>query len=151
MIITLVIDTFNVNNNGTTVSAMRFADSLISRGHTVRVVACGDPADATGQGWERPEMFWVPELVVPIASRLAHRQDTVFAKPDREVLIAAIKGADVVHIYQPWPLGRAAERIARRSRGSSCTSNGSLPISGAFPGMRGPACGSRGSSTRTTP
>ena len=59
-------------------------------------------------------MFSVPELVVPIASRLAHRQNTVFAKPVRDVLIAAIKGADVVHIYQPWPLGRAAERIARQ-------------------------------------
>ena len=114
MIITLVIDTFNVNNNGTTVSAMRFAATLMSRGHTVRVVACGEPGDATGQGRDGPEMFWVPELVVPIASRLAHRQNTVFAKPVREVLIAAIEGADVVHIYQPWPLGRAAERIARQ-------------------------------------
>jgi 1,2-diacylglycerol 3-alpha-glucosyltransferase len=114
MIITLVIDTFNVNNNGTTISAMRFAATLMSRGHTVRVVACGEPVDATGHGPEGPEMFCVPELVVPIASRLAHRQNTVFAKPVREVLIAAIKGADVVHIYQPWPLGRAAERIARR-------------------------------------
>ncbi|HEX2356242.1 MAG TPA: glycosyltransferase [Micromonosporaceae bacterium] len=114
MIITLVIDTFNVENNGTTVSAMRFAATLLSRGHRVRVVACGEPGDATGQRWQGPEMFWVPELMLPIASRLAHRQNTVFAKPVREVLIAAIKGADVVHIYQPWPLGRAAERIARQ-------------------------------------
>ncbi len=113
MIITLVVDTFNVHNNGTTVSAMRFAAALISRGHTVRVVACGEPRDVMWPG-RGPEMFWVPELVVPIASRLAHRQNTVFAKPDREVLIAAIKGADVVHIYQPWPLGRVAERIARQ-------------------------------------
>src|SRR4051794_28984493 len=103
MIITLVIDTFNVNNNGTTISAMRFAASLMSRGHTVRVVACGEPGDArqgTGRGSEGPELFCVPELVVPIASRLAHRQNTLFAKPVRDVLIAAIKGADVVHIYQ---------------------------------------------------
>jgi 1,2-diacylglycerol 3-alpha-glucosyltransferase len=114
MIITLVNDTFNVNNNGTTISAMRFAATLISRGHTVRVVASGEPGDSTGQGPEGPEMFCLPELVVPIASRLAHRQNTVFAKPVRDVLIAAIKGADVVHIYQPWPLGRAAERIARQ-------------------------------------
>src|SRR5690242_8224575 len=113
MIITLVIDTYNVGNNGTTVSAMRFADTLISRGHTVRVVACGE---AGRQDPDGPEMYWVPELVVPIASRLAHRQSTVFAKPVREVLVAAITGADVVHIYQPWPLGRAAERIARRLR-----------------------------------
>ncbi len=114
MIITLVSDTFNVHNNGTTVSAMRFAATLISRGHTVRVVACGEPGDPAGPECHGAEMFWVPEFVVPIGSRLAHRQDTVFGKPDREVLIAAIKGADVVHIYQPWWLGRAAERIARK-------------------------------------
>ncbi|WP_432987414.1 glycosyltransferase [Dactylosporangium sp. CA-233914] len=114
MIITLIIDTFNVGNNGTTISAMRFADSLVSRGHAVRVVACGGPGDATGSGHEGPEMYWVPELVVPIASRFAHRQNTVFAKPVRSVLTEAITGADVVHIYQPWALGRAAERIARR-------------------------------------
>ncbi len=109
MIITLVNDTFNVNNNGTTTSAMRFAAGLLARGHTVRVVACGEPGGRPG-----PELFRVPELVVPIASRLAHRQNTLFAKPVREVLTAAIRGADVVHIYQPWPLGRAAERIARQ-------------------------------------
>jgi len=113
MIITLVTDTFDVGNNGITVSAMRFAANLISRGHTVRVVACGEPGDATGPRRDGPEMFWVPELVVPIATRLAHRQDTAFGKPDRETLVAAIEDADVVHIYQPWPLGRAAERIAR--------------------------------------
>ena len=111
MIITLVIDTFNVNNNGTTMSAMRFAAALLARGHTVRVVACGEPGAEVSGG---PEMFYVPELVVPIASRFAHRQHTLFAKPVHEVLVAAIEGADVVHIYQPWALGRAAERIARR-------------------------------------
>ena len=114
MIITLIIDTFNVHNNGTTASAMRFATTLVSRGHTVRVVACGEPDDAIRQVWQGPEVFCVPELVLPIATRLAHRQKTMFAKPDREVLKAAIKGADVVHIYQPWPLGWAAERVARQ-------------------------------------
>lgn len=112
MIITLVIDTFNVGNNGTTVSAMRFAETLMARGHTVRVIACGAPGGST-ERQPGPQMFWVPELVVPIASRLAYRQNTLFAKPVREVLVAAIEGADVVHIYQPWALGRAAERIAR--------------------------------------
>ncbi|MFC3740451.1 glycosyltransferase [Paractinoplanes deccanensis] len=110
MIITLVADTFDVNNNGTTISANRFADALLARGHTVRVVACGE---RTGRE-PRPEMYWVPELRVPVASRLAHRQSTLFAKPVGEVLTAAIAGADVVHIYQPWALGRAAERVARR-------------------------------------
>jgi len=114
MIITLVIDTFNVGNNGTTVSATRFATTLISRGHTVRVVACGEPRHASTDGVKGADMFWVPELVIPVASRLAHRQNAVFARPAREVLTAAITGADVVHIYQPWLLGHAAERVARR-------------------------------------
>jgi len=115
MIITLVTDTFDVGNNGITVSAMRFAENLISRGHTVRVVACGGPehGKASGPRPDGPEMYWVPELVLPIATRLARRQHTAFGKPDRETLIAAMKDADVVHIYQPWPLGIAAERIAR--------------------------------------
>jgi 1,2-diacylglycerol 3-alpha-glucosyltransferase len=112
MIITLVTDTFGAGNNGITVSAKRFAANLISRGHTVRVVACGRPENA-GPERDGPEMFWVPELVVPIATHLARRQHTAFGQPDRETLIAAIKDADVVHIYQPWPLGRGAERIAR--------------------------------------
>ncbi|WP_433363422.1 glycosyltransferase [Actinoplanes sp. CA-142083] len=111
MIVTLVTDTFNVNNNGTTMSATRFAAALMARGHTVRVVACGEPGEQLSKG---PEMFWVPELVVPLATRLAHHQGTLFAKPVRDVLTAAIDGADVVHIYQPWALGHAAERIARR-------------------------------------
>jgi glycosyltransferase involved in cell wall biosynthesis len=114
MIITLVVDTFGVGNNGTTVSATRFATRLLARGHTVRVIACGGPRDATPGGVTGPDMYWVPELVIPVASRLAHRQNTVFARPARAVLTAAIQGADVVHIYQPWPLGQAAERIARQ-------------------------------------
>jgi 1-acyl-sn-glycerol-3-phosphate acyltransferase len=114
MIITLVTDTFNVNNNGTTISAMRFAATLMSRGHTVRVVTCGDPGDTDNTMATGPGMFYVPELVLPVATRLAHRQNTLFARPVKDVLVAAITGADIVHIYQPWPLGRAAERIARR-------------------------------------
>ncbi|WP_433217218.1 glycosyltransferase [Dactylosporangium sp. CS-047395] len=111
MVITLVIDTFNVGNNGTTISATRFAAALMKRGHTVRVVACGKPGAENPEG---PQMYWVPELVVPIASTFAHRQNTLFAKPVRGTLVEAITGADVVHIYQPWPLGRAAQKIAER-------------------------------------
>lgn len=43
MIITIINDTFGINNNGTTISAMRFSKALVERGHTVRIVTCGDP------------------------------------------------------------------------------------------------------------
>ncbi len=112
MVITLVNDTFNMNNNGTTISAMRFAKALIKRGHTVRVVTCGDPEKSGLEPDSGLEMYYVPELMLPVASRLAHRQHTLFAKPVRAVLEKAITGAEVVHIYQPWPLGSAAQRIA---------------------------------------
>jgi glycosyltransferase involved in cell wall biosynthesis len=114
VIITLIIDTFAIGNNGTTTSARQLTEALIARGHTVRVVAYGAPGESVVQDPDGPIMFTVPELVLPIASRLAHRQNTLFAKPVRDVLTAAIRGADAVHIYEPFPLGRAAERIARR-------------------------------------
>ncbi len=114
MIITLVNDTFNVNNNGTTISAMRFAKALKDHGHTIRIVTCGEPENSGADLENGMEMYYVPELILPVASRLAHQQSTLFAKPVRSVLEEAITGADVVHIYQPWPLGKAAQRIARR-------------------------------------
>ncbi|MGI6537318.1 MAG: glycosyltransferase [Caldicoprobacterales bacterium] len=114
MIITIVNDTFGINNNGTTISAMRFAKSLAERGHTVRIVACGHP-DKSGIDSEHGyELFYVPELIIPIISKIAHRQNTLFAKPDKAVLKKAIEGADIVHIYQPWPLGSRAEKTARK-------------------------------------
>ncbi|NLN40827.1 MAG: glycosyltransferase [Clostridiales bacterium] len=114
MIITIVNDTFGINNNGTTISAMRFSKALVERGHRVRIVACGDPDNSGIDPEHGYELFYVPELVVPIASKLAHKQNTLFAKPDKSVLEKAIKGVDIVHIYQPWPLGFQAEKIARK-------------------------------------
>ncbi len=115
MILTLVNDTLQTfATTGTTISAMRWAGALLRRGHTVRVVACGDPEKSGPDPDTGLEMFYVPELVVPVASRLAHLQNTLFAKPVRAVLRKAIAGSDVVHIYQPWPLGGAARRTARR-------------------------------------
>lgn len=114
MIITLVNDTFNVNNNGTTISSMRFAEALAQHGHKIRIVTCGDPSKSGKDLDTGFEMFYLPELKVPVATRLAHKQSTLFAKPVRTVLEKAISGADVVHIYQPWALGNAAQKIARR-------------------------------------
>lgn len=114
MIITLVIDTFNINNNGTTISAMRFAEALAARGHKIRVVTCGNQEESGTDPDTGHEMYYVPELVIPLATRLAHKQNTLFARPVRSVLYDAISGSDVVHIYEPWPLGAAAGRIAKR-------------------------------------
>ncbi|HHW46889.1 MAG TPA: glycosyltransferase [Clostridiales bacterium] len=113
MVITLVIDTFYMHNNGITTSAMNFAFELKKRGHSVRVLTCGDPANS-GVDENGLEMYYLPELKIPIATYFAHKQNTLFAKPIEKTLEKAISGADVVHIYEPWPLGRKAGKIARR-------------------------------------
>jgi len=114
LIITLVNDTFNINNNGITISAMYFAESLQKKGHKIRIVTYGDPGKSGIDPSTGFEMFYVPELNIPIATYFAHKQNTLFAKPVKKTLESAIKGSDVVHIYQPWPLGSRAQRIAKK-------------------------------------
>ena len=45
MKIVLVIDQFDDANNGTTISARRFASALKAHGNEVRVIATGKPTD----------------------------------------------------------------------------------------------------------
>ena len=58
MKILLVIDQFDQGNNGTTISARRFAQALAADGNEVRVAAAGKPASAsaagepTGKAWD---------------------------------------------------------------------------------------------------
>ena len=91
---------------------MRFAEALMQRGHQIRVVTCGDPSNSGVDPDTGFEMFYLPELKIPVATALAHKQHTLFAKPVTEVLEKAISGSDVVHIYQPWWLGSKAQKIA---------------------------------------
>ena len=114
MTITLVIDAISDHNNGTTVSAVRFASELLRRGNTVRMLTCGDPEKSGLDPDTGFHMYYLPELKIPIATRLAHKQKALFAKPKRDTVEAAIQGTDIVHIYLPWLLGGAARRTAKR-------------------------------------
>ena len=66
MIIVLVIDSFDHLNNGTTMTAYRFAEMLKKHGHEVRVVSIGE---------EGPGRYPVKEWNLPIAKKIANRQD----------------------------------------------------------------------------
>ena len=90
MKILIVIDQFDDANNGTTISAKRFAKGLEDRGHEVFVVSTGK---------EGPKKYRVEELkLLPIASHIVHSQGMSFALPSKEVLEKAISNADVVHL-----------------------------------------------------
>ena len=107
MIIVLVIDQFDSGNNGTTVTARRYAEALRSLGHTVRVVAAGAPA---------PDKFPVRKRYIPIVTEVSRTQGMLFAKPDDRVFLEAFKGADIIHFYVPFSLCRRGEKIARQMR-----------------------------------
>lgn len=58
MKILLVVDQFYQANNGTTISAQRFAKALCDRGNQLRVVSCGEG--------DKEEDYLVQEWKVPI-------------------------------------------------------------------------------------
>lgn len=105
MVITLVTDQFYQNNHGTSVSAQRFYNGLVSRGHTVRVLAIDEDNNTAYALKER--YFGKP------ITKIINSQGFQFAKPDKEILRKSIEGADIVHIYMPFKLGYKAIEMCR--------------------------------------
>lgn len=102
MIITLVIDQYDIEGNGTTVSAKRFAEALEKRGHEVRIVTTGK---------EKENRYIVPEKK-DIVAYFAKKQKMAIGKPEKKVLRQAFEGADVVHFMLPLFLGVKGKKIA---------------------------------------
>lgn len=106
MKILLVMDQFDDDNNGTTISARRFAAELKQHGNEVKVVSIGKPA---------PDRYIVKEFkLFPIADHIIKKQGMAFARPNRETLEEAIGWADVVHFLMPFWLSLSGLKVARR-------------------------------------
>ncbi len=100
MIITLVTDQFYKNSNGTSVSAQNLCKGLIEKGHTVRVLSV-DSGENTPYALKERNFGKLFNAVI-------HSQGMQLAKPDQKTIEEAIKGADVVHVFTPFKLGRKA-------------------------------------------
>lgn len=107
MNIVFVVDVFDVQKNGTTMTARRMAYKLRQLGHEVRIVSTGI---------EEPDKFIVPEYRIPIVRHFSKAQGFMMAKPRREVLERAFRSADVVHLFLPLPLECKARRLAEQMR-----------------------------------
>ena len=103
MKILLVIDTYDTNNNGTSISAQRFASVLREHGHEVKVLTTGDPA---------PDKFVLKEFKVPLFNDLIHSHGFQFSKVDTDIIREAVEWADVVHCMMPFVLEVATKLIA---------------------------------------
>ena len=107
MKILIVIDQFNNSNNGTTISARRFAKGLQDAGNEVYVVSTGDKRDEY--------KFNVKELpLLPGISHIIKSQGMSFAIPNTEVLEKAISSVDVVHFYMPFWLSKSGLKICEK-------------------------------------
>ena len=114
MRIAFVVDDMSQKRNGTTMSALRYAQVLRSRGHEVRLV---------GYGARGEDSFWVDRCHYPVVDWFASKQGFIFGEPDEAVFARAFDGVDIVHLYLPFKLEQHALAFAR-SR--------SIPVSAAF-------------------
>ncbi len=101
MKILFVIDSFYTTNNGTSISAQRFAGELRKRGHEVRVLCWDTPKDAQGD-------FTIPKFHLPIFQPLCDKHDFSFAYTDKNIVHAACDWADIVHIFVPFGIEKEA-------------------------------------------
>ena len=107
MKILIVIDQFDNSNNGTTISARRFAKGLQDAGNEVFVVSTGEN--------QNEYKFNVKELPLPPGiSHLIKSQGMSFAIPNTEILEKAISSVDVVHFYMPFFLSKAGLKICEK-------------------------------------
>lgn len=97
----LVLDSFGNRGNGTSNSAIQYAQGLEALGHQVRLVGVGSTD--------------YPARVhrIPLVSHVAARQQMSFARADPALFRRAFAGVDLVHIYEPFAFGRAALAQAR--------------------------------------
>ena len=104
MKILFVIDAYFTNNNGTSISAQRFADELRKRGHEVRILTTCKEA--------KEDIYGLPELKVPFFQGLISKHGFQFAKWKRKTLTEAVQWADIVHCYMPFVMEAKAKKIA---------------------------------------
>ena len=107
MKILIVIDQFDNSNNGTTISARRFAKGLQESGNEVYVVSTGDKKDEY--------KFNLKELPLPPGiSHIVKSQGMSFAIPNTEILEKAISNVDIVHFYMPFFISKAGLKICEK-------------------------------------
>ena len=83
MKILFVIDTFDTNNNGTSISAQRFADELKRQGHEVKIL-CADNEPSE-------DKFLVDEFVVHGFDNLIKKHGFQFASREADVVTEAVQ------------------------------------------------------------
>lgn len=108
MNVAIIADVLGKPNNGTTLATYNLINSLKEKGHNVKVV-CPDEDKRELDG------YYIAPInhLGPILDKVVEKNGVVWAKADDDVLNAAIKDADVVHVEMPYSLGNRGAEIAK--------------------------------------
>lgn len=82
MKILFVIDTYDTNNNGTSISAQRFAAELRRRGHEVKILTSGEPGE---------DRFALPTYRMPLFQPLMDKHNFNFAYNEKKTIREAVE------------------------------------------------------------
>ena len=104
MKILFAIDAYFTNNNGTSISAQRFADELRKRGHEVRILTSCDES--------RENIFSMPKLKIPFFQGLIEKHGFQFAKCRKRIIREAVQWADIIHCFMPFMLEAKTKKMA---------------------------------------
>ena len=122
MKILFVMDNFYTTNNGTSISAQRYAGELRRRGHQVKALCWDSPKDTTTESMTDGD-FHTAKFHMPVFQPLMDKHDFCFAYNDKQKVHEACDWADVVHIFVPFGISWEAIRY--------CNKIGK-PVTGAF-------------------
>ena len=109
MNITIVCDVLGEPNNGTSLAAYNLINSLLEKGHTVRVV-CPDPDKMGQQGY-----YILRTLNVGPFNNYLAKNGVSLAKGDKTVIYQACKDADIVHGLIPFKAAKRALKFCLKN------------------------------------
>ena len=106
MKILFVIDSFYTTNNGTSISAQRFAGELRKRGHEVKVLCWDTPKYIENNLTDGD--FTTKKFNIPVFQPLCDKHDFSFAYNETAIVHAACDWADIVHVFVPFGIEKEA-------------------------------------------
>lgn len=109
-ILIVATDYFN-ESNGLCISTQRFIKCFKERGHEVRVVT----NNRRGTSEYPLEVY-----KVPLFNGIIEKEGYTFAKKDEKVITEALEWCDIVHLEDPFPLGKYTSKLAEKI-GKPCT------------------------------
>ena len=116
MIITIVFDQFSEANNGTTMTARRFAEALAKRGNEVRILG----GAASGSPILKYYETGTVKLFRPVRG-IFEKQGMIVSKINKEIIKKACDGADIVHFLIGFKFERYVKKYCDKHHIPTCS------------------------------